>query len=277
MISSKYIVLLFNRLDVEGVEGAFDLVEAFGGDVGVDFGGAGGFVAEEGLDVAEVGAGFEEVGGEAVAEGVDGDALFDLGFLESVFEDGLDAAVGIGLAGLAFEEVFLGFVLLDVAAEEVEGFGGEKGVAVFFAFGLGDADLHAFGVYVGLFQGDGFADAEAGGVDGGEDGAVFEVGWGGEDELNFVLAEDDGEGFFGAGAIDKVDFALAAKDAFVVEFDGVDGLVLVGYGDFAFGHEVAEEGDDLVFVNPGDFEAVVEVDEFFEEAGVGLDGVGAVA
>ena len=119
--------------------------------MGVDFGGAGGFVAEEGLDVAEVGAGFEEVGGEAVAEGVDGDAFLDGRGFEGGFEDGLDAAVGIGLVGGAFEEVFVGFVLLDVAAEEVEGFGGEKGVAVLFAFGLGDADLHAFGVYIVLF------------------------------------------------------------------------------------------------------------------------------
>ena len=87
---------------------------------------------------------------------------------------------------------------------------------------MGDADLHAFGVYVVLFQGDGFADAEAGGVDGGEDGAVFEVGWGGEDELDFVLAEDDGEGFFGAGAVDEVDFALAAQDAFIVKFYRID-------------------------------------------------------
>lgn len=142
---------------------------------------------------------------------------------------------------------------------------------------MGDADLHALGVDVGLFQGNGFADAEAGGVDGGEDGAVFEVGWGGEDALDFVLAEDDGEGLFDAGPVDEVDFALAAEDAFVVEFDGVDGLVLVADGDFAFGYEVAEEGDDLVFVDPGNVEAVVEVDEFFEEAAVGLDGVGAVA
>lgn len=127
------------------------MVEAFGGDVSVDFGGARGFVAEEGLDVAEVGAGFEEVGGEAVAEGVDRDAFLDAGFFDGFFEEGLDAAVGIGLVALAFEEVFLGFVLGDVAAEEVEGFGGKKGVAVFFSFGLGDADLHAFGVYVVLF------------------------------------------------------------------------------------------------------------------------------
>jgi len=51
---------------------------------------------------------------------------------------------------------------------------------------------------------------------------VFEVGWGGEDELDFVLAEDDGEGFFGAGAVDEVDFALAAQDAFIVKFYRID-------------------------------------------------------
>lgn len=70
--------------------------------------------------------------------------------------------------------------------------------------------MHTFGVYVGLFQGNGFADAEAGGVDGGEDGAVFEVGWGDQDELGFFGTEDDGEGFFGAGAVHEVDFSLAA-------------------------------------------------------------------
>ena len=70
------------------------------------------------MDVAEVGAVFEQVGGEAVAEGVDGDAFFNLGGLEGGFEDGLDAAVGIRLVGGAFEEVFFGFVLEDVAAEE---------------------------------------------------------------------------------------------------------------------------------------------------------------
>lgn len=93
--------------------------------MGVDFGGAGGFVAEEGLDVAEVGAVFEQVGGEAVAEGMDGDAFFDASGFDGGFEDGLDAAVGIGLVVEAFEEVFFGFEFGDVAAEEVEGFGGK--------------------------------------------------------------------------------------------------------------------------------------------------------
>jgi len=40
---------------------------------------------------------------------------------------------------------------------------------------------------------------------------------------------------------------------------------------------VAEEGDDLVFVNPGDVKAVVEVYEFFEKAAVGLNSVWAIA
>ena len=48
-----------------------------GVDVGVDFGGEDGFVAEHFLDDAEVGAVFDEVGREGVAEGVGGDFLVD--------------------------------------------------------------------------------------------------------------------------------------------------------------------------------------------------------
>src|SRR5665647_2731886 len=121
------------NLDFQVIKRAFGLVEGFGGGGGVGFGGGGGFGAEEGLDVAEVGAVFQEVGGEAVAEGVDGDAFFDAGGFDGGFEDGLDAAVRVGLGVEAFEKVFFGFVFGEVSAKEVEGFGGEKGVAVFFA------------------------------------------------------------------------------------------------------------------------------------------------
>ena len=48
-----------------------------GVDVGVDLGGEDEFVAEHFLDDAEVGAVFDEVGGEGVAEGVRGDFLAD--------------------------------------------------------------------------------------------------------------------------------------------------------------------------------------------------------
>lgn len=49
-------------------------------DVEVDHGGGDVGVAEEGLDGADVGSGFEEVCGKGVAEGVGGDAFGDSGF-----------------------------------------------------------------------------------------------------------------------------------------------------------------------------------------------------
>lgn len=59
------------------MELAVDLMEFFGGDVSVDFGGADIGVAEEFLDDAEVGAIFQKVGGEAVAEHVWSDVALD--------------------------------------------------------------------------------------------------------------------------------------------------------------------------------------------------------
>ena len=47
--------------------------------VGVDFGGSGAFVAQEFLDVAQVGAVFQQVGGEGVTERVETELFGDLG------------------------------------------------------------------------------------------------------------------------------------------------------------------------------------------------------
>lgn len=60
------------------VEGAADAEGAAVEDVGVDHGGGDVAVAEQLLDGADVVAGFEEVGGEGVAEGVAADALGEL-------------------------------------------------------------------------------------------------------------------------------------------------------------------------------------------------------
>ena len=59
------------RVSALGVEGAFDAEDAATGDMGVAFCGAEVAVAKEGLNVADIGAGFEEVGGESVAQTVD--------------------------------------------------------------------------------------------------------------------------------------------------------------------------------------------------------------
>ena len=63
-----------------------NLAKAVTGDVGVDFGGADGGVAEEFLDDAQVGAVLEQVGGEAVPEHVGGDVPFHAGVADAVFD-----------------------------------------------------------------------------------------------------------------------------------------------------------------------------------------------
>ena len=66
-------------VSVEGGQRALHAEGAAAGEVGVDHRGAHVLVAEEGLDGADVVAGLEQVGREAVAEGVRRDALVDAG------------------------------------------------------------------------------------------------------------------------------------------------------------------------------------------------------
>ena len=67
-----------------------DLFEVGVGDVGIDLSGADVGVAEHGLNGAEVGAVHEEVGGEAVTEGVRGDVFRDAGLLCVGLDDAFD-------------------------------------------------------------------------------------------------------------------------------------------------------------------------------------------
>ena len=66
----------------------------FVGYVGIDLGGGYVGVAEEGLDGAEVGAVFEEVGGEGVADDVGSDLSGDTGLYRVALHDALDRAGG---------------------------------------------------------------------------------------------------------------------------------------------------------------------------------------
>jgi hypothetical protein len=77
-------------------------------DVGVDHGRADVLVAEQGLDRADVGAALEQVGGEAVAQGVGGDPFVDAGGEGGAAEGALDVGfvemvpayeAGTGVAG----------------------------------------------------------------------------------------------------------------------------------------------------------------------------------
>jgi hypothetical protein len=76
-------------------------------DVGVDLGGADVSVAEQFLDGADIGAALEEVGGEAVAEGVAarvlGEACSADGSGNGALNDGLVDVVPIAMARRGFD------------------------------------------------------------------------------------------------------------------------------------------------------------------------------
>lgn len=93
--------------------------QPFYADVGVDLGGGEAFVAEELLDGFEVGAVVEEVGCEAVAEGVGGDVGREPGSECPFFHYGLDAAGGESLALGVGEEGGWGVAVLRCCGVEV--------------------------------------------------------------------------------------------------------------------------------------------------------------
>jgi len=74
------------------LQGTSDALDLHRGDAGVDGGGGDILVAEEFLNVPQVGAVFEEVGGKAVAEVMAGGLFTDTAFDEGVLEDLLDGS-----------------------------------------------------------------------------------------------------------------------------------------------------------------------------------------
>lgn len=74
------------------------------GDMGVHFRGFAGCMAEQGLNVTEVGALFQEVGGETVPQGMHTGGFLDAGLGQGCLHHLLKAACRIHAAGLACEE-----------------------------------------------------------------------------------------------------------------------------------------------------------------------------
>lgn len=128
-------------------------------DVGVDLGGGYAFVAEHGLDGAEVGSALEEVGGEGVAEGVGrdvaGDARLGAEFLDEVEDHDSADVFDAALDGDEDVVLVFGRYLPLVAVEEVElefldGLGGDGHEALFGSLAL-DADELFVEIEIGEF------------------------------------------------------------------------------------------------------------------------------
>lgn len=81
------------------IEGAGGSGSFFVGEMEIDHSGGDVGVAENVLESSDVGVGVEEVRGEAVSEGVAGDAFGDGGFLEGVFELSLHGVLEEMVAG----------------------------------------------------------------------------------------------------------------------------------------------------------------------------------
>jgi hypothetical protein len=189
-------------------------------------------VAEEFLDVADVGAAFEEVGSEAVAEGMGAGASRDAGTGTSEFDDFLggpdgERAVGAG----AREEPGGGAILAYVVAESGECAFGEESVAVLSTFARADMDELAVGIDVVDAQADDFSDAEAGGIEEHEESAVLEVVGCVDDATGILATEDGGETTVALGSGDGGERVGDAKDVLKEEAECAERLSVIGDGD----------------------------------------------
>jgi hypothetical protein len=257
---------------------------AEGGQVSVEGGDVGIFMAEVDLDLAEIFALFQQMRGVTVAQGVDVGVFFDAAGLKRQAEGALQsgAAHGLGgggraLAGVAFGgEKQRGMMMRfpELAQEQERAFG-QRDVTVAAALAAADVEEAALGVHVADLQAQPFAQAQAAGIDRGQGDAMIQGGDGGEDAADFGSGEDDGEFELGIGA-DQLEFVGPdALEGFLPEeLEGANDLGGGLAGQLFFGLEVEAVLTELLGGDQvGGF---VEVFAQLADAGViGLLGAGA--
>jgi hypothetical protein len=194
------------------------------GQVRVDDGGGGAFMAEVDLDLAEVLALFEQMRGVTVPQRMDVRGLLDAAGLEGHAEAALQrgAAHGYGGGGRPLATVAFGRedqrgmpMRFPVFPQALEGAFGQRHVAILIALATADVEEHALGINVADLEAQPFAQAQAAGINehqadalirrghrgehtadlgGGEHYRQFELGVG-PDQFQFV-GPDAVEGFF---------------------------------------------------------------------------------
>lgn len=252
------------------------LAEVGVGDVGIDLGGGDVGVAEHGLDGAKVGTIHEEIGGEAVAEGVRRDVLRDAGLAGVFLDDALDGARSEAAEITGGVELALVFAVVEEEGGEgigagveiiLDAFGGglgDKDGAVFLAFAADD-EFATFEIDTITVKFSEFGDTEAAREEEFDDGAVAETG--------FVAGVDGVEEIFYFVVVEEGD--LFADD--VGEFDegrveGFDAALGEVFEEAAEGDEVVRLSDDFeIFAFFVGFAVELEA-EFAEEFGGDVDG-----
>ena len=183
-------------------------------------------MSEQRLDGAQIGAGFEQMGGETVAQGMRGYGL--AGDDVAHRGDGVchrvpgDVAVGIDPAG---KQPRAGPIALVVAAQVVQQDRRQRHQTILAALALHDVQQHPLAVDVCDSQGDRLGNAQPGRIQGHRDDAVLGVGDRFEYGAHLVLAQHQGQLLGLLGERDGLDVPALAERLEVQEAEGADRLI----------------------------------------------------
>jgi hypothetical protein len=149
-------------------------------------------MTEQHLDDADIDVLLEQVGGEAVPQGVQRDALVDVRHLGGGVAGAVELARGHRLGRIAAgEQPTSGPRGLPPGPQQVEQARREHDVTVLAAFALLDADDHALAVDIGDLERDHFGGAQAGAVGHAQRRLVLQSRRGIEQPRHFLDAEND--------------------------------------------------------------------------------------
>src|SRR5262249_22774297 len=141
------------ELEHDMLQWAPDLADRLGGNLGIEYRGLEVGVTKQHLNHADVGVLLEQVGGEAVPQGMQRDALADRRHMGGRVTGAIELARGCRLRWIAArEKPALRPRRLPPGPQQLEQVWGEHDVAILVALAPLDADDHALAVDVGNFE-----------------------------------------------------------------------------------------------------------------------------
>lgn len=134
-------------------------------------------VSEQFFDGVDVNALVEQMGSEAVSQGVRGvPPVFVSGNFHALGYHVTDSAFVHGaVRDVSFEEIFFGSVLAIVCSQIFENESGQNGEPVFVSFSLHDFDLHGCAVDAGDFEHTQLIESESGPIEQTDHATVLDV------------------------------------------------------------------------------------------------------
>jgi hypothetical protein len=149
-------------------------------------------MSEQQLDGAYISAGFQQVDGKGMTQGVGRDRFADGGLFADLSAHHLNGAGRDRLSGqIAGEQPMLGPCFTPVGSEDVQELGREHHVTVLAPFACRDADQHALAVDCLRRQADGLGDPQASGITNGQDDPVLGALDRKQEPIDLLLAHDD--------------------------------------------------------------------------------------